>query len=121
MPILDVEIVVEDATKLDEGLAAKIADMAAGVYGSVPNQVWVKLRPIPIPFYSENGGGPIADSLPVFVSILKVSLIGIDLKAEAIRMTNGIAHLCQRPPENVHVIYEPPATGRVVFGGKLVE
>ncbi|MND08911.1 hypothetical protein D3C83_318630 [compost metagenome] len=44
---------------------------------------------------------------------------GDDLAAQALRLTEAIAAACNRPAANVHLVYEPPARGRVAFGGTL--
>jgi hypothetical protein len=70
--------------------------------------------------YAENAGGPPAGAQPVLVSVLLADPPqGTDLAAQAARLTQAIARVCRRPPENVHVLYEPPARGRIAFGGKL--
>jgi phenylpyruvate tautomerase PptA (4-oxalocrotonate tautomerase family) len=45
---------------------------------------------------------------------------GHELRNQIHRLTAAIAKVCERPPENVHLVYEPPARGRIAFGGKLV-
>jgi phenylpyruvate tautomerase PptA (4-oxalocrotonate tautomerase family) len=42
------------------------------------------------------------------------------MACEAERLTRAIAPILNRPPENVHILYEPDGAGRVSFGGKLV-
>jgi len=46
---------------------------------------------------------------------------GSELRAEVEALTRAVAQVCGRDPEQVHVIYEPPALGRVAFGGRLVD
>jgi hypothetical protein len=36
-------------------------------------------------------------------------------------LTEGVASLCGRSPENVHLLYEADAQGRIAFGGRLRE
>jgi hypothetical protein len=38
---------------------------------------------------------------------------------EALALAHALAPLLARPPDRVHLIYEPPAAGRVAFGGRL--
>ncbi len=43
------------------------------------------------------------------------------MKDEIAELTERFAEICGRSPEHVHIIYEPPAAGRIAFGGKLRE
>jgi phenylpyruvate tautomerase PptA (4-oxalocrotonate tautomerase family) len=121
MPILDVEMVVEAADALDPALAARLADAAGEVFGTVAGSTWVRLRPLPRARYAENGGGPPQGVAPVLVSILLAEPpSGSELRTQVHRLTAAIARVCDRPPENVHLLYQPAAKGRTAFGGKLV-
>jgi hypothetical protein len=81
----------------------------------------VRLRSLPRDAYAENGAGPPEGVHPVFVSVLLADLPeGEELRLQVHRLTLAIAKTCGRPPENVHLFYEPRASGRVAFGGKLV-
>lgn len=121
MPILDVEIVLRPGESPDEGLAQELAEQAGLVFGTQPGRTWVKLRTLGPDQYAENGGGPPPGVHPVFVSVLKASLPPSDrLAAEAARLTIAIARACRRPLENVHVLYQAEAAGRVSFGGELI-
>jgi phenylpyruvate tautomerase PptA (4-oxalocrotonate tautomerase family) len=94
MPIIDVEIVGQEPAGGD--LAARLADMAGQVFGSPPATTWV------------------------FVTILKAQQpLGAALEAEIRALTDGIASVCGRPAERVHILYEPDAQGRISFGGRL--
>lgn len=120
MPILDVEVVGSIPDAVAEGLAERIADAAAEAVGSRPQGTWVKLRCLGEDAYAENGGGPPEGVEPVLVSVLQAEVAeGGELEEQALRLTRGIAEACDRPVENVHIIFEPPAAGRVSFGGKL--
>lgn len=122
MPILEVEIVgpVSDATRRD--LARRIADAAGIALESRPGGTWVRVRFVPEADYAENDGGPEAGVWPVFLSVLLADPPTGAARAAQVRLlTAAIAGACARPPENVHVLYEPPARGRIAFGGKLVE
>ncbi len=120
MPILNIEIVLGPGEKPHAGLAAEIADRAGEIFASAKGGTWVKIRPIPPEHYAENGAGPEDDIFPVFVFILKSRLQERDaMKAEVVSLTNAIAKACARPPENVHIVYEPAAEGRVAFGGQV--
>jgi phenylpyruvate tautomerase PptA (4-oxalocrotonate tautomerase family) len=120
MPILDIEVVTADA--LGDDLATRLADMAGDVFGSPPASTWVRLRALPPHQYAENlclqpeGWGA------VFVTVLKAECpTGAALKREARLLAEGVARVCGRAVENVHVLYEPNAQGRIAFGGRLRE
>lgn len=122
MPILEVEIILRPREALPADLAAQLADVAAAALGSQPGGTWVKLRPSPPEQYAEGGGGPPEGVYPVFVSVLKADVPPPDqLAAESANLTQATAQVCRRPPENVHIVYLPPARGRISFGGRLLE
>jgi phenylpyruvate tautomerase PptA (4-oxalocrotonate tautomerase family) len=116
MPILDVEIIGPIA---EASLARRLADAAGEVFGSKPQGTWVKLRTMERVHYAENGGTP-DDVSPVLVRVLQYAPPEGDALAEEIgRLTRAIAEACGRATHNVHVLYEPPAAGRIAFGGEL--
>jgi hypothetical protein len=117
MPILEVEVV--GVPEAPGGLAGVLADEAARALAS-PGRTWVRLRVLPEDRYAEDGGGPPAGVRPVFVRVLRAELPAREtLESEALLLAEAVARACRRPVENVHVLYEPPARGRVAFGGKL--
>ena len=121
MPILDVEIVLGPGESLDPAPASELADRAGEVFGAAPGTTWVKLRAIPAEHYAENQTGRPSDVYPVFVSILKAKLPPLDQRqSEVARLTEAIARICRRRPENVHILYLPEGAGRMAFGGTLV-
>jgi len=118
MPIVDVEIIT--AESLDGGLAAGIADMAGQVFGGPPGSTWVRVRSLPPEQYAENGLATPEGWQSVFVTIRKAQRpTGSALEDEVRTLTEGIARICGRPHENVHLLYEPDAQGRIAFGGHL--
>jgi len=120
MPILDVEIVGSLPDDVAQGLAEQIAEAAAEALDSGPQGTWVKLRFLAEGQYAENAGGPAQGVEPVFVSVLQASVEeGSQLAERVSGLTKAIAGACGRPAENVHIILEPPAAGRIAFGGKL--
>ena len=122
MPILTVEIIVEETEKIAPNLAWAIADAAGAIFGSAPGQTWVRLHRLPAAHYAENGIAPDATPRPVFVSVLKAeSPASSELAREVAELASAIGALCGRPADVVHIFYEPPAAGRGAFGGKLVE
>jgi phenylpyruvate tautomerase PptA (4-oxalocrotonate tautomerase family) len=121
MPILRVEIVFPRGRAARPGLAKAIADAAGATLNSPSGQTWVRLHELAEENYAENGVAPHPEELPVFVHLLKaVTLLEEDLATEALDLTAAIAGACGRSVESVHLIYEPPAAGRVAFGGRLV-
>ena len=120
MPILDVEIVVQPGEVLPDGMSASLANAAASVFGTPPGHTWIRLRELPRDHYSEDGGGPPPGVLPVFVSVLKSQIPPEPaLRDEVAALARGIAKVTNRPAEHVHIIYEPPASGRIAFGRTL--
>jgi phenylpyruvate tautomerase PptA (4-oxalocrotonate tautomerase family) len=122
VPILEVEIILKPEETLPADVAAQIADAAGAAFGSPIGGTWVRLRSLESEDYAENGGGPPAGVYPVFVSVLKANAHSADeLALEIARLSVAIADVCDRPPENVHILYQPPARGRIAFGGRLLE
>jgi len=121
MPILEVEVVVEPGEDLAGDLAGRLADAASKVFESAPGATWVRLRPLPESNYAENEGGPPDGVRPVFVTVLKRRLPDPDERADECRaLTQKLAAILDRPPENVHLLYLPEGAGRVSFGGRLL-
>jgi len=120
MPILDVEVVIAPGELLEAGLARRLAGTAGEILGSEPGGTWVKVRTLPSEQYGENGD-PQADLRPVFVSVLmRRQPSEGTMKDQVERLSVAFAQACGRPKENVHVLYQPGAAGRIAFGGKLV-
>jgi len=120
MPILDIEVVADGDAALIDDVAQRLADAAGEVLGTPAGRTWVRLRTLPRTSYAENGGAP--DELrPVFVSLLKARRPPPDqIGDEARRLCSAIADVLRRPVENVHVLYQADAAGRIAFGGELV-
>lgn len=122
MPILDVEIVVDEDELIPDKLAGRLADAAGKVFGSPAGQTWIRLRRLSRTDYAENEGGPPAGVRPVFATVLKRRLPDQEEMANECRaLTRAIASLLNRPAENVHLFYLPDGVGRVSFGGILVD
>ena len=120
MPILTIEIVHRSDETLPWGLAQRLADAAGEALGAPPGRTWVKLQRISAADYAESGT---ANAItPVFVHVLLAQAPGQEQRQGFVeRLTGAVAAACNRPAENVHIIFEPAAAGRVAFGGKLVE
>lgn len=121
MPILDVELVLAPGETPVSDLALQVADAAGKVFGTAPGRTWVKLRFLDSSLYAENGAMQ-AGVYPVFVTVLKSTVPrGNELETEIRQLTEAIARVCDRALENVHILYEADAEGRVAFGGNLVD
>ncbi len=120
MPIVEVEIVMSPVELLDASHAALVAERLGEIFDSAPGTTWVKLRKIARQHYAENGGGPPMGTLPIFVSILKQEMPAKNQLRDEIRLlTTAIAEICDRPEQNVHILYLPEAAGRIAFGGNM--
>ena len=121
MPLLEVEVVLKDSEVLDLRAAARIAEAAASVFGAPPGNTWVRMKTLLPTAYADDAGGPPDGVFPVFVSVVKARYGSVgERTSEAERLTRAIAPILKRPPENVHILYEPDGAGRVAFGGRLV-
>jgi phenylpyruvate tautomerase PptA (4-oxalocrotonate tautomerase family) len=119
MPILEAEIIGEIAAPLRHGLAQRLADAAAQVFETAPQQTWIKLRYLDAQDYAENAGRA-PEPLPVFVRILLRSSFEIaERRRYARELARSFAELCARPAARVHILFDEPAQGRIAFGGEL--
>jgi len=120
MPIIDIEIVLRPGEAIQSHMAAELAAQLGQIFESPQGGTWIKIRGLIASQYAENG--QVGEEVyPVFVSVLKSRLPAPeDLQLEVKKLTAAVAQICGRPPENVHVLYEPEGQGRVAFGGKLV-
>lgn len=122
MPILEVELTGGVARSARAGLARRIADAVGAVFGSAPGETWVRVREIPHGDYAENATDAAAAGMqPVFVRVLKRALPDTGVLAREVEaLAEAVAKETGRPRDQVHVICEPPAAGRVAFGGRLI-
>jgi phenylpyruvate tautomerase PptA (4-oxalocrotonate tautomerase family) len=119
MPIVDVEIVTDPGEQFGECLAQQIADAIGDVFESPSQSTWVRLRSLAVSRYAENGGVE-RGVRPVFVTILKYRRPDEDqIDCEVASIAPRVAELCGRPAENVHILYDSDAAGRIAFGGIL--
>jgi len=121
MPILTVEIVLRERETLAPELARSLAIKAGEIFGRSPGGTWVKLHAVSPQQYAEDGEFAPGAVAPVFVTVLKALVPDPEtMQREAGRLAEEFAPLCGRPAENIHITYEPPALGRIAFGGKLL-
>jgi len=119
MPILEIEIVTRGGESLSPDLPEALAKAAGRALGAPPGRTWVRLRETPSARYAEDGEDTMSFS-PVFVSVLKgVIPSRSELAEEALALAEAVGTACQRQTEQVHILFEPPASGRIAFGGKL--
>ena len=117
MPIVDIELVTGDP-ETGRSQLQTLADELGNLFGSEPGGTWVKLRWMDPADYAENQAD---DELwPTFVNILKLQLPDEDeRRREMAAVAEIVARTLHRRRENVHVLYAPPAEGRIGFGGEL--
>lgn len=121
MPIVDIEIVGE-ADAAPPALAQTLADEVGRIFAAAPGTTWMRMHALPAAAYAENGVAVAAGDRPVFVTVTRRQPpSGPALVKEIGALTQAIARAVGRPAERVHVSYEPPAAGRMAFGGALVE
>ncbi len=57
----------------------------------------------------------------MFVSITRADPpVGVTMAAEVAEVVDVVAAACDMSTDNVHVIYETAARGRIAFGGEVV-
>ncbi len=118
MPIVDVTIVGALDPEVRADAAQRVADAAGEALRAAPGRCWAQVRELDAKDYAENGGPTAAR--PVFLRVLRADLPPVPARAAvARRLADGVASALRRPAENVHVLFEPSAAGRVAFGGDL--
>ena len=96
-----------------------MADEAGHLYPSGPGDPWVVVREITAGGYAANDS-PEGVYFPAFVHVVRMQLPDtLVLIAEAARLAEMAGRALNRPPDNVHIIFEPSGGGRVAFGGRL--
>jgi len=121
MPVVRVEIVDRPGASLAPDLAQRLADRTGAALGSAPGTTWAIVSVIPSTQYAESGGSE-GGYLPVFVRVLRQFLPDLPGRAaEAAALTRAVSEVTGKVADQIHVIYEAPAAGRVAFGGVLVE
>lgn len=119
MPIVDIELVTSDP-EAGRGQLQALVDELGNLFGSEPGGTWVKVRSMDPAAYAENKPDANARHLPTFVNVLRHELPDAEKRR---REMAGVAEIVARTlhlqRENVHVLYAPPAQGRIGFGGEL--
>jgi len=117
MPILTFEIVgpIEN-----EDLAHSLANTAGEILGAKQGTTWVKIHFLPTENYSESGNFA-GEIQPVFVSVLLGQFYKNKEYAKvAQELSLAFSKIMGRAQENIHILFEPSAMGRIAFGGKLL-
>ena len=126
MPIVTIETLSDSPYSDDDAMPTprqmqSLADALGELFGSQPSGTWVRARQQQRGYYAENMIEFSPELRPVIVEVLKSELeSGKTLAVEAATICAVVARILGRRTENVHVIYEPAARGRVAFGGQLV-
>ena len=97
--------------------SSELARAIGKAIGAADGTVWVTLTQRPVGDYAENG--PPLQPLPVFVRVLARGEDPSTRATWAQAIGGAVATTLERPPDRVHVIFEPDADGRVFFGGQL--
>ncbi len=122
MPIVTIELLEDTpAEPVDEATLQALSDALGALLDSEPGGTWVRLEPVSRAGYAENGQAVPASLRPALVRVLKADLGDTTARAaEAERLSTIVAEHLGRPRENVHVLFEPAARGRIAFGGVLL-
>jgi phenylpyruvate tautomerase PptA (4-oxalocrotonate tautomerase family) len=119
MPIIDIELVSGTQAPAAPGVTQVLADALGDAFEVEAGKVWVRMRALPAANYAENRANA---PEPAFVTIIaSAPPTGEVLRRRVAQITEIVARHIHRPPELVHVLFEPPARGRIAFGGHLVE
>jgi phenylpyruvate tautomerase PptA (4-oxalocrotonate tautomerase family) len=119
MPIIDIELVSATQAPAVPGVAQVLADALGDALEVEAGKVWVRMRALPAANYAENRA---TAPEPAFVTIIAgAPPTGEALRRQVAQITEIVARHTHRPPELVHVLFEPAARGRIAFGGRPVE
>jgi len=110
---------VETSLPAPEGAARKLADALGALTESPPGHVWVRIVPCDPALYAENETDAPPESVWVRM-ILRALPAESALAALARASSERFAEAFGCPIDDVHVYFDPPAAGRIAFGGELV-
>lgn len=121
MPIFDIEIATRHGEAVAPSLASDLADALGAVMDAASGKVWVRLRALGPEAYAENESAS-GHPYPVFVTLTaSAPPQGEHFDHVVQQVTEAVAHLTDRPVEQVHFLAQPAARGRIAFGGKVVK
>ena len=121
MPIIRMEVVLEEAEELPEKQVLQaLADGLGECMHSRPGGTWLMASGVPAAQYVENGGPVPAGIRPVFLTVIRHKIPDEEtLTAECRKMAALAGEYLDRPADNIHITFEPEAAGRIAFGGEL--
>jgi phenylpyruvate tautomerase PptA (4-oxalocrotonate tautomerase family) len=112
MPIIRVTVIGDHA--LGQNAAKRLAEGAGRILHSAPGSVWVRIEQVLEDHYAENAP---EWPRPLFLHLLlREGMVSIQPgQVEALcDLAHTIFHV---PAQQIHLIVEPPAAGRMYFGG----
>lgn len=110
---------VETTRRPGRAQLRSLADELGVLFSAPPGHVWVRIVPVDPALYAENATESPPDSVFVRV-ILRALPEEPELEKKAARITQLVAAALSKPLDDVHVYFDPPAAGRIAFGGALV-
>lgn len=130
MPIFHIDL-LDDGAPRDAALPKTLADALGTLLHAEAGHVWVRVTYCPPGEYAENGAGEvprwafvrvILRTLPPEVPPPGFKTIPASeaLAGRAYAIAELVARQTGRAREDVHVYFDPPAVGRIAFGGELV-
>lgn len=124
MPIVVVELLSPEPPP--DALASRLADALGPIFESPVGHTWVRCSSCDPRHYAESADPTSSAPRPTppswaFVRVTLRAPPDEDGRAGlAARIAAVVAEATARPLEDVHVLFEPPAAGRIAFGGELV-
>ena len=115
MPIFHIETTRRPA----RAALRSLADALGELFDAPAGHVWVRIVPLDPALVAENLEGTPSDGALVRV-ILRALPEEAVLAERAKAITRLVAATLGRPEADVHVYFDPPAAGRIAFGGELV-
>lgn len=120
MPVLKIELIKRPGEKIPADLSDRLARSCSRALRAEPGRTWVRLHTLAAEGYAEDGGTP-EGLAPVFVEVLLSRWPReSELVELAERLSRRVGVECDRPAENVHILFLPEAVGRIAFGGSLL-
>lgn len=121
MPILKITAVESPEYPLpSRSVLQRIGDDLGEVFGAQAGSVWVQLHALAQDHYVENLIPAAETPSPIFLSVLMYQVPTLEARAAlATAIADCVGQALNRPAELVHILFEPPAKGRIAFGGKL--
>ena len=121
MPIVTIEVLkTAGDPEIPPQTLQQLTDALGELFQSEAGGTWVKLRYLDSSNYAENQTTLPASTRPVMVEIIHSRLPAeLELAVQAAAVCEVVAGHLNQPEQNVHILYQPNARGRIAFGGKL--